>query len=154
MTEPEKQPIEQLEADHTPDAIKQRLEAGPSHSYLRDFIYGAIDGTVTTFAIVAAASGAGFTSGVAIVLGFANVCADGLSMAVSNYLSVKSDRQVVERTRVFLRVSIEPVADQLRLRDRAVAEHGNRCLRVDGRIACKAEARSEQDQQQKERAHA
>ena len=44
-----------LAADHTPDAIRQRLNAPTKHSYLRDFIYGAIDGAVTTFAVVCGA---------------------------------------------------------------------------------------------------
>lgn len=62
-----------------------------AENYLGEFVYGAIDGTVTTFAIVAAATGAQFSSGVVIVFGFANLVADGLSMAVSAYLSSKSE---------------------------------------------------------------
>ncbi len=53
----------------------------PNHSYLRDFIYGAIDGAVTTFAVVSGVAGAGLSSGVIVVLGFANLIADGFSMA-------------------------------------------------------------------------
>ena len=59
-------------------------------SYLPEFVYGSIDGAVTTFAIVSGAMGAGLSSGVVIVLGVANVVADGLSMASGNYLSEKS----------------------------------------------------------------
>jgi VIT1/CCC1 family predicted Fe2+/Mn2+ transporter len=62
-------------------------------------VLGAIDGAVTTFAIVAGATGAGLSGGIALVLGLANVLADGFSMGVSNYLKAKSDRQVVERAR-------------------------------------------------------
>jgi len=46
-----------LEAEHTPQAIERRLAGGPSHSYLSDWVYGAIDGTVTTFAVVAGVMG-------------------------------------------------------------------------------------------------
>lgn len=88
-----------LEHEHTPLAIKARLEAATSHSYLGDFILGAVDGTVTTFAVVAGVAGAAFSGPVALVLGLANLLADGFSMAVGNYLSVKSDRQVIERIR-------------------------------------------------------
>ncbi len=62
--------------------------------YLREFVYGGIDGAVTTFAVVAGATGAGFDAKVVIVLGFANLIADGVSMAVGSYLSTKSELEV------------------------------------------------------------
>jgi len=62
--------------------------------YLPEFVYGGIDGSITTFAIVAGAIGAKFSSAVILILGFANLFADGFSMAVSNYLSTKSDRDL------------------------------------------------------------
>ncbi len=58
--------------------------------YLPQFVYGSIDGTVTTFAIVAGVAGAGLSPAVILVLGVANAFADGFSMASSNYLSEKS----------------------------------------------------------------
>ncbi len=58
--------------------------------YLPEFVYGGIDGSVTTFAIVAGVMGASLSSTIVLILGFANLFADGFSMAVSNYLSVKS----------------------------------------------------------------
>lgn len=61
---------------------------------LGEFVYGAIDGTVTTFAVVAGAAGAGLSSSVIIVLGFANLIADGFSMGASSYLSAKSKRDL------------------------------------------------------------
>ena len=85
--------------EHSPEAIAQRLADGPNQSYLRDFIYGAIDGAVTTFAVVAGVAGAGMSSGVIIVLGLANLLADGFSMAVSNYLGVRAENQQRERLR-------------------------------------------------------
>lgn len=88
-----------LEAMHTPGAIKDRLLEGPPHSYLRDFIYGAIDGTVTTFAVVAGVAGAGLSSGIIIILGVANLIADGFSMAVSNYLGTRAEEQLRDRAR-------------------------------------------------------
>ena len=91
--------ITDLELDHRPESIRSRLEQQRRHSYLGDGVLGAIDGTVTTFAVVAGAIGAGFSSVVVIVLGFANLLADGFSMAVSNYLSTKSQLQRVAQTR-------------------------------------------------------
>lgn len=91
--------LKKLGHEHTPQAIRLRLEASPRQSYLGDFVYGAIDGTVTTFAVVAGAAGAGFSSTIAIVLGAANLLADGFSMAVGNFLSTRADRQLLERAR-------------------------------------------------------
>lgn len=62
--------------------------------YLGEFVYGAIDGTVTTFAVVAAAVGAGLSSTVVIILGVANLVGDGFSMGASAYLSTKSERDL------------------------------------------------------------
>jgi len=92
-------PNEFLKEQHTPQAIAARLAAATRHSYLGDFVLGAVDGTVTTFAVVSGVAGAGMSSGVAIVLGLANLFADGFSMAAGNYLNVKSSREVVEKTR-------------------------------------------------------
>ena len=86
-------------ADHTPEAIRARMLEQATPSYLKDFIYGAIDGAVTTFAIVSASVGAGLSSGVIIVLGLANLLADGFSMAASNFLGTRADRQLYERTK-------------------------------------------------------
>lgn len=88
-----------LQLMHTQDAIAERIAGTAQHSYLGDFVLGAVDGAVTTFAIVAGAAGAGLSSGVALVLGLANVLADGLSMAAGNYLKARSDEQTIERFR-------------------------------------------------------
>jgi vacuolar iron transporter family protein len=88
-----------LHADHTPEAIRRRLGAGPAPSYLRDFVYGAIDGTVTTFAVVAGVVGAGLRPAIIVILGMANLMADGFSMAASNFLATRSEIQQRERAR-------------------------------------------------------
>lgn len=90
---------QQLVAEHHPDAIKTRLNAARNHSYLGDAVLGGIDGCVTTFAVVAGTVGGGFSGVVAIVLGFANLFADGFSMAVSNYQATKSQGERVEQAR-------------------------------------------------------
>jgi len=63
------------------------------HKYLPEMVYGSIDGTVTTFAIISGVAGAGLSPAIVIILGVSNVLADGFSMASSNYLSVQSERQ-------------------------------------------------------------
>ncbi len=82
-----------LSRKHTPDAIQERLESETNASYLRDAVLGAIDGCVTTFALVAGATGAGFSSVVALVLGVSSLLADGLSMAISNYQGSKTEQE-------------------------------------------------------------
>ncbi|MEX2212682.1 MAG: VIT1/CCC1 transporter family protein [Phycisphaeraceae bacterium] len=92
-------PLDKLKAEHTPDAVERRLKDGPQHSYLRDFIYGAIDGAVTTFAVVAGVVGAQLSAGVIVILGLANLFADGFSMAVSNFLGTRAEEAQRQRLR-------------------------------------------------------
>jgi len=68
-------------------------------SYLSDFVYGGIDGSVTTFAIVAGVTGASLSPTIVLILGFANLFADGFSMAVGNYLSTKSRKEYADKIR-------------------------------------------------------
>lgn len=80
-----------MEHEHSPDAIRKRLESGPTHNYLRDWIYGGIDGAVTTLAVVTGVAGAQLSKWIILALGFANLFADGFSMAASNYLGTKAE---------------------------------------------------------------
>jgi vacuolar iron transporter family protein len=88
--------LQTLRDQHTVEAVRKRLGA-PNHSYLRDFIYGAIDGIVTTFAVVAGAAGAGLETRIVVILGTANLIADGFSMSVSNFLGSRAEQQQRER---------------------------------------------------------
>ncbi|QEG20446.1 VIT family protein [Mariniblastus fucicola] len=88
-----------LEHDHDPASIAKRLSGTSKHSYLRDFVYGAIDGTVTTFAVVTSVAGAGLPPQVVVVLGMANLLGDGFSMAASNFLGTRTDQQLLEKAR-------------------------------------------------------
>jgi VIT1/CCC1 family predicted Fe2+/Mn2+ transporter len=82
-----------MEHEHSREAIQARLTAGPRHSYLRDWVYGGIDGAVTTFAIVSGVAGAQLSVAVVLVLGLANLLADGFSMAASNYLGTRTEHE-------------------------------------------------------------
>lgn len=70
---------------------------GNLQRYLREFVYGGIDGAVTTFAVVAGAVGASLSSEIIIILGFANLFADGFSMSVGAYLSAKSEKESYQK---------------------------------------------------------
>ena len=89
----------QLEAAHTPGLIRSRLQNKTGHSYLKDFVYGAIDGTVTTFAVVSGVAGADLAPQIVIILGLANLFADGFSMAIGNFLSVRTEKQLIQKAR-------------------------------------------------------
>ena len=87
------------EVQHRPEAVRRRLEQANEHDYLADGILGGIDGCVTTFAVVAGATGGALSPLVVIILGFANLIADGFSMAVSNYHGTQSERERVQQKR-------------------------------------------------------
>ncbi len=82
-----------MEHEHTDDAIRERLAADPRQSYLRDWVYGGIDGTVTTFAIVSGVVGAQLAPRIILILGATNLVADGLAMAASSYLATRAEHE-------------------------------------------------------------
>lgn len=102
---------EPTHAEHHPEAIRARLSRQYRHNYLGDAVLGAIDGCVTTFAVVAGAVGAGFPNLVAAVLGVANLVADGFSMAVSNYQGTKSEQHLLQRVRENEEAHIEQIPE-------------------------------------------
>lgn len=82
-----------------PDATAHpplRTARDVARHYLGDVIYGANDGLITTFAVVAGVAGAALPARIIVVLGIANLVADGFSMAASNFLAIRS-RTAVER---------------------------------------------------------
>ena len=69
-------------------------------AFLKDAVYGANDGIITTFAVVASVVGAALSPVVVILVGVANLFADAFSMAVSNYLASRSDVDFARRERM------------------------------------------------------
>lgn len=88
-----------LEHSHDPEHIAERLAQGPPASYLRDWVYGGIDGSITTFAIVAGVVGAELPSRVVLILGIVNVLADGFSMAAANFSSTRTEIEEYQHKR-------------------------------------------------------
>lgn len=84
---------------HSDEEIRARITGDGVNGALRDAIYGAIDGAVTTFAIVAGVAGAGLSPFVIVALGIANVLADGFSMAAANYSGIKAEQDNARRLR-------------------------------------------------------
>jgi len=71
--------------------MRIKLPLTEKAEYLKDAVFSANDGIITTFAVVAGSAGASFSSSVVLILGFANLFADGFSMASGNYLGTKSE---------------------------------------------------------------
>ena len=80
--------------------------------HFEDFIYGSIDGSVTTFAIVAGVVGASLEVSIILILGFANLFADGFSMAVGNYQAAKARKEFIEKERKKEEWEIDNLAEE------------------------------------------
>ena len=80
--------------------------------YLGEFVYGGIDGCVTTFAVVAGAVGADLGSDVILILGFANLLADGFAMSVGAYLSAKTEKDQFNKHKAIEYWEIENIPEK------------------------------------------
>lgn len=104
---------------HAEELLNRPLrEDGTRGQHLADAVLGATDGIVTTFAVVAGAAGASLSAGVVVLMGFANLVADGFSMAVGNYLGARSQREawVEERRREFWEIENLPQGEAEEIR--------------------------------------
>lgn len=88
-----------LEHSHSPLGIAERLQEERRPSYLKDFVYGAIDGAVTTFAVVSGVAGAGLASNIVLILGVANLVGDGFSMAAGNFMGTRAENEQLAKLR-------------------------------------------------------
>ncbi len=84
--------LEKARKAHTKEAIHKEQHATDKGKYIGDFVYGSLDGIVTTFAVVSGVVGASLEAPIILILGFANLFADGLSMALGNFLGTKSEQ--------------------------------------------------------------
>ncbi len=118
MSNPPPASHDALEHSHTREAIQKRLAGSTRGNYLRDWIYGGIDGTITTFAIVAGVVGAALPGSVVLVLGMANLIADGFAMGAGNYSATKADVDDYRRLLAIERkhISLEPSGEREEIR--------------------------------------
>jgi VIT1/CCC1 family predicted Fe2+/Mn2+ transporter len=86
-------------AAHTPQAVQEAAEehGGSGSQYIGDMVLGGLDGIVTTFAVVSGVAGADLGANVLLILGMANLLADGFSMATGSFLSLRSEREYYEK---------------------------------------------------------
>ncbi len=97
--------------DQEAKEFHQNHSKRPNRDFMREFIYGGVDGGVTTFAVVAGATGAQFDNIVIIILGLANLVADGFSMSVGSYLSVKSQFEKYQKYQQYERWGVENIPE-------------------------------------------
>lgn len=109
-----------LHAEHTEAAVEARIAVTPAPSYLGDAVLGAIDGSITTFAVVAATLGGELPPVVAFILGVSNLVADGFSMAASNYQRVRAGAHELDHARAVEGRHIDLVPDGERREVRAI----------------------------------
>lgn len=102
---------EKLSQEHSPEVIREKLKSPAKENAASDAVLGGIDGCVTTFAVVSGVVGAGFSPSVALVLGFANLIADGFSMAISNYESIKTTGEFIQSIRDSEKEHIEKIPE-------------------------------------------
>jgi VIT1/CCC1 family predicted Fe2+/Mn2+ transporter len=76
--------------------VEPRGAVAIARHYTKDLVYGATDGIITTFAVVAGVAGGSLSQAAVLVIGFANLAADGLSMAAGNFLSIRANENVRE----------------------------------------------------------
>lgn len=75
--------------------------------YLKEVVYGGIDGIITTFAVVAGFTGAtamtvddgsmAIPVTIVLIFGLANLFADGFSMGVGDFLSSRAEKKLFEK---------------------------------------------------------
>src|SRR5690606_3784650 len=85
---------------------------GIDKSYISEFVYGGIDGAITTFAVVAGAAGAKLDISVVIILGMANLIADGFSMSVGNFFSTQAQRDSYDKHRAIENWEIDNMPEE------------------------------------------
>jgi VIT1/CCC1 family predicted Fe2+/Mn2+ transporter len=76
--------------------VEPRGLTAVARHYVQDLVYGANDGIITTFAVVAGVAGGALTPAAVLIVGAANLAADGLSMGVGNYLAIRARESALE----------------------------------------------------------
>lgn len=88
--------------------------------YIKDAVYAANDGIVTTFAVVAATVGGALSPATILIVGIANLFADGFSMASGNYLGMRSERDLYEREEAEEKKEVKQIPDEERQEVRGI----------------------------------
>lgn len=99
MTEPESPGGPSAEVHHSHTDV--------SGGWLRAAVFGAMDGLVSNFALIAGMAGGGVSSTTVVLAGFAGLGAGAFSMAAGEYISVRSQNELAERELRVERLELE-----------------------------------------------
>lgn len=113
MTHSESQKIAEAKALHK-GGLSEKLHQSIGGRYIKDIVYGANDGIITTFAVVSGVAGAALSIKTVLILGFANLLADGLSMGASNYLGSKSEEHYYKREKAMEKWEVDNLPEDER----------------------------------------
>lgn len=94
--------------------LQEEHKMSPFSEYLKEIVYGGVDGIVTTFAVVAGFAGAnagmhvgGLGALTVLLFGLANLFADASSMALGSFLSIRSEQDRYTQEEAKERAEIE-----------------------------------------------
>ena len=113
MTNSEQQKIAEVKAMHK-RGLSEKLHQSFGGRYIKDIVYGANDGIITTFAVVSGVAGAALSIKTVLILGFANLIADGISMGASNYLGSRSKEHYYKREKEMERWEVDNLPEDER----------------------------------------
>lgn len=105
------QQIKEVRLEHKKGTATEKYHPTTGGTYIKDIVYGANDGIITTFAVVAGVAGASLSPQIVLILGFANLLADGLAMGLGNYLGTKSELEYIKRERATEEWEVDHIPD-------------------------------------------
>jgi len=114
--------IESVRAAHHNQSAREHLHHHTGGAYIKDIVYGANDGIITTFAVVAGVAGASIDTSIVLILGFANLFADAVSMAAGNFLGSRSERDFMASERAMEAWEVDHVPDEEKAELRQIYE--------------------------------
>jgi len=102
--------VKKLHKEGNASSIHGSLDTG----ILKAAVYGANDGIITTFAVVAGVAGAGLSPAIILILGISNMIADGLSMGIGDYLGERSERRHLKYQYQIEKWEVDKIPDEER----------------------------------------
>jgi len=84
---------------HKQGVVRKEPHSGEAGEHISEIVFGGLDGIITTFAVVSAATASHLTRGVILIIGIANLLGDAIGMAVGDYVSTKAESEHIKAER-------------------------------------------------------